>query len=1120
MTISTTTRTNGPYETNGVTTNFAYTFEIAADSELEVYLDDVLQTLDSDYTVTGAGDEGGGNVVISPALDSGSFISIKGVVDYAQETDFGNQGGWHPEVHESAFDKLTKMAIDLNEKLGRSIQFPLSDPVSFEYVLPNAGSRANKLLGFGATGALGVYSGADGSSAAATAAGSSESRLLADRFADIIRPEDFGAAGDGVADDTIALQSMVSAVNSADAGNVLFKGYYKSAAVLAFTAESLSLNFEVRGKSGLLFPDSDGITVTQTGKYSSFSATNMLLVTGAEKTRTGFAYVNSAVATGDMAPKVLDHPICIGEDRLNEAGAPYVEGWLTALYFDNADRTEINNPYIQGAEQDRLDDFPVASTGIYLTDSTAFNINNPQIFICETGVKVRGQSEGTEVLQGAIVANKKGIDFQTDTAPANDFNIIGVHIASMEYNINLGSGGSVEPSMKNVEGCLLFTRSEDTVSTDFKHIITNGQCQISDNFLFTAGGHVAVKLPSSITSDGVTATVTEVGHGRADSSSVTIDGADQEEYNGTYTITYVDVDTYTYTHAAGTPASPATGSITEVGSYKDHVGVHVEAAALTTGSTITSNVFYRIPTALQVDAGAQNTVFAGNLTTDDGYCVKQPVLSNGAGSSTIIGDTYGNRSTKKGDPVNVLQYGADPSGTRDSRDAIQNAINAAVAAGVAVDFPAGTYLQTSVINVALTGDQTLHMYARGEVIWRMNTNVGISLTIEGNSWLNEHPDGRGYFYIEGFDFTTVNEGTGSAFLITGSSTEGRPTPKSMFNRCFFRGWNTQAQYWALAVDVTDQSNCEFRDCMFWAAFTGYVGQSIKFKSSGPTTDATGFMLAGCKFFYGSVAVQVEDYCEGLYAVNCSWVRCNNAIKYDAATGPESGLNVSNCHINTNQAGIIMNNVFDFDITGNLIFTPESYAGIQIDETGGFTGGGWGAITGNTFRITGWDVVPGDNYGIRVIDSVDNAGRGLLISGNGFHEYDIAVWLSAESNHVEVKSNSFFNCVSRVTDQSTSGNNVYEGPTYARSLVYTLTGGSPTEQIVVTVPDNMFLAENVAAFCISTDKAVPIVGSLQYLTAPWLPNFTFDLHTLDGSNIPAGATRFSVMISGETGVPLP
>lgn len=50
-----------------------------------------------------------------------------------------------------------------------------------------------------------------------------------------------------------------------------------------------------------------------------------------------------------------------------------------------------------------------------------------------------------------------------------------------------------------------------------------------------------------------------------------------------------------------------------------------------------------------------------------------------------------------GIPVNVLDYGADPTGVADSTQELQDAVTAAVAAGNSVYMPAGTYLVTDTI---------------------------------------------------------------------------------------------------------------------------------------------------------------------------------------------------------------------------------------------------------------------------------------------------------------------------------------------------------------------------------------------------------------------------------------
>ena len=66
---------------------------------------------------------------------------------------------------------------------------------------------------------------------------------------------------------------------------------------------------------------------------------------------------------------------------------------------------------------------------------------------------------------------------------------------------------------------------------------------------------------SSITRSSTTATVTTSGnHGLTNGQKVTISGANQSDYNGTYTIAVTGVATFTYT-VANSPVTPATGTI-------------------------------------------------------------------------------------------------------------------------------------------------------------------------------------------------------------------------------------------------------------------------------------------------------------------------------------------------------------------------------------------------------------------------------------------------------------------------------------------------------------------------------------------------------------------------------
>ncbi|EPF6608293.1 hypothetical protein RFG51_000820 [Klebsiella aerogenes] len=113
MTVSTEVDHND-YTGNGVTTSFPYTFRIFQKSDLMVQVADLNEnitvlTLDTDYTVTGAGGYSGGAVVLASPLANGWQISISRELPVTQETDLRNQGKFFAEVHEDAFDKLTML---------------------------------------------------------------------------------------------------------------------------------------------------------------------------------------------------------------------------------------------------------------------------------------------------------------------------------------------------------------------------------------------------------------------------------------------------------------------------------------------------------------------------------------------------------------------------------------------------------------------------------------------------------------------------------------------------------------------------------------------------------------------------------------------------------------------------------------------------------------------------------------------------------------------------------------------------------------------------------------------------------------------------------------------------
>lgn len=322
MTIASQTSKN-VYVGNGSTTVTSYTFPILQDSDLRVSVfdpatgaEDVL-TLNVDYTVSGAGNEFGGNVTfaVAPAMDS--TILILRNLPYTQPTDFKNEGSFFPRAHERSFDRATMLALQLKERVDAALTLP-PQVTGVSTVLPNpepgsvlgwqapdadaivnipAGSLASvaaftdwqivqiegdgvtNLFGlptfvsnpkamfvdidgvvqnFGTDYALDIGSGgigfsetpADGAKIQVKygltlpdvptaadqdytypAVGASP-RTVAERLSDEVWVNDFGAVGDGVADDTAAINAAIAAL-PASGGVVRFRrGTYRTTSVI------------------------------------------------------------------------------------------------------------------------------------------------------------------------------------------------------------------------------------------------------------------------------------------------------------------------------------------------------------------------------------------------------------------------------------------------------------------------------------------------------------------------------------------------------------------------------------------------------------------------------------------------------------------------------------------------------------------------------------------------------------------------------------------------------------------------------------------------------------------------------------------------------------------------
>jgi hypothetical protein len=125
---------------------YAFTFEILAATDIEVYKGDTLLTLTTDYTVAiNANGTGSVTLVLTAGADN---ITIVGARAIERTTDFVTGGDFFANTVNSELDSLTIFAQQNAEAVTRSIQAPVTDPTTIDMTLPVKTDRAGKYLSF------------------------------------------------------------------------------------------------------------------------------------------------------------------------------------------------------------------------------------------------------------------------------------------------------------------------------------------------------------------------------------------------------------------------------------------------------------------------------------------------------------------------------------------------------------------------------------------------------------------------------------------------------------------------------------------------------------------------------------------------------------------------------------------------------------------------------------------------------------------------------------------------------------------------------------------------------------------------------------------------------------
>ncbi len=201
------------YLANGTQTEFSYPFPVFASEDIAVYLDGAPQP--GGFDVAGAGDTSGGTVTFDIAPQAGVVVTLERRLKLERMTDFIEGGDFSAQAINTELDMLAAGMQQLERDQSAMLRYHDHETPGL-VTLPDRAARAGKALGFNGDGDPVAVS-LEGSMAPPdyTATGTGAvTRTSSDKFAETVSVKDFGAVGDGLADDTLAIQRALAAHTS------------------------------------------------------------------------------------------------------------------------------------------------------------------------------------------------------------------------------------------------------------------------------------------------------------------------------------------------------------------------------------------------------------------------------------------------------------------------------------------------------------------------------------------------------------------------------------------------------------------------------------------------------------------------------------------------------------------------------------------------------------------------------------------------------------------------------------------------------------------------------------------------------------------------------------------
>jgi len=237
------------YVADGAQSAFTYPFPIFDPGDLELRLDGLLRT--SGFSVSGAGRSGGGEVAFAAPPAAGTVVTLRRRLRIARVSDFQDNGVLRARTLNDELDYHIAAVQDVAEEAAGALR---RDPgeVGGRLTLPLRAARANRLLGFDSAGDVTVFERGEATIAVPHPGG--VPRTVEDKLAERLSARDFGAVGDGEADDGPALQAAMNAAAAAGRHLHIGEGTFRTAQPLTLPGAAAGLTM----RGAILYAGPDG----------------------------------------------------------------------------------------------------------------------------------------------------------------------------------------------------------------------------------------------------------------------------------------------------------------------------------------------------------------------------------------------------------------------------------------------------------------------------------------------------------------------------------------------------------------------------------------------------------------------------------------------------------------------------------------------------------------------------------------------------------------------------------------------------------------------------------------------------------------------------------------------